>query len=125
MNYAETIDYLFNKTLVFQHVGAQAYKPGLDTTLQLDKVFGCPEKAFKTIHVAGTNGKGSTSHLLAAILQKAGYRDFTLRPTCSTSANAYVWTAKWFPKSLCARLSISFSTADTPDGNRRFSSLQQ
>ncbi len=53
MNYAETIDYLFNKTLVFQHVGAQAYKPGLDTTLQLDKVFGCPEKAFKTIHVAG------------------------------------------------------------------------
>ena len=74
MNYAETIDYLFNKTLVFQHVGAQAYKPGLDTTLQLDKVFGCPEKAFKTIHVAGTNGKGSTSHLLAAILQKAGYR---------------------------------------------------
>ena len=43
MNYAETIDYLFNKTLVFQHVGAQAYKPGLDTTLQLDKVFGCPE----------------------------------------------------------------------------------
>ncbi len=63
MNYAETIDYLFNKTLVFQHVGAQAYKPGLDTTLQLDKVFGCPEKAFKTIHVAGTNGKGSTSQI--------------------------------------------------------------
>ena len=74
MNYAETIDYLFNKTLVFQHVGAQAYKPGLDTTLQLDKVFGCPEKAFKTIHVAGTNGKGSCSHTLAAILQEAGYR---------------------------------------------------
>lgn len=74
MNYDETIDYLFNKTLVFQHVGAQAYKPGLDTTIQLSQAFGRPEKTFKSIHVAGTNGKGSTSHLLASILQKAGYK---------------------------------------------------
>ncbi len=74
MNYEEAIDYLFNKTLVFQHVGAAAYKPGLETTLQLDALFGNPSKAFKAIHVAGTNGKGSTSHLLASILQKAGYK---------------------------------------------------
>ena len=74
MNYEEAIDYLFNKTLVFQHVGAAAYKPGLETTLQLDALFGNPSRAFKAIHVAGTNGKGSTSHLLASILQKAGYK---------------------------------------------------
>ena len=74
MNYKEAIDYLFNKTLVFQHVGAAAYKPGLETTLQLDALFGNPSRAFKAIHVAGTNGKGSTSHLLASILQKAGYK---------------------------------------------------
>lgn len=74
MNYEEAIDYLFNKTLVFQHVGAAAYKPGLETTLQLDALFGNPSRAFKAIHVAGTNGKGSTSHLLASILQKASYK---------------------------------------------------
>lgn len=74
MNYSEAIDYLFNKTLVFQHVGAQAYKPGLETTQQLSQTFGNPENAFKCIHVAGTNGKGSTSHLLASILQRAGYK---------------------------------------------------
>lgn len=74
MEYSEAIDYLFNKTLVFQHIGAQAYKPGLDTTLQLAELWGNPHQAFKAIHVAGTNGKGSTSHLLAAILAKSGYK---------------------------------------------------
>lgn len=74
MTYQEAIDYLFNKTLVFQHIGAQAYKPGLETALQLSELFGNPQNDYKTIHVAGTNGKGSTSHLLAAILQKSGYK---------------------------------------------------
>ncbi len=74
MTYQEAIDYLFNKTLVFQHIGAQAYKPGLETSLQLSELFGNPQNDYKTIHVAGTNGKGSTSHLLAAILQKSGYK---------------------------------------------------
>lgn len=74
MNYSDAIDYLFNKTLVFQHVGAQAYKPGLETSLLLSQTFGSPERAFQSIHVAGTNGKGSTSHLLASILQQAGYK---------------------------------------------------
>lgn len=74
MNYKDAIDFLFNKTLVFQHVGAQAYKPGLDTTISLNSLFGNPDKAFKSIHIAGTNGKGSTAHLIAAILQECGYK---------------------------------------------------
>ncbi len=74
MNYQETIEYLFNSTPVFEHVGASAYKPGLQTTEALDEHFGHPHQKFKTIHVAGTNGKGSVSHTLAAMLQSAGYK---------------------------------------------------
>ena len=74
MTYQETIQYLFNSTPVFEHVGAAAYKPGLYNTHELDQHFGHPHTAYKTIHVAGTNGKGSCSHTLAAILQEAGYK---------------------------------------------------
>ncbi len=74
MNYQETIEYLFNSAPLFQHVGANAYKEGLSNTHLLDKHFGHPHRQFKTIHVAGTNGKGSCSHTLAAILQAAGYK---------------------------------------------------
>ena len=74
MNYQETVEYLFNSTPVFEHVGAVAYKEGLANTYELDKRFGSPHKQYKTIHVAGTNGKGSCSHTLAAILQSAGYK---------------------------------------------------
>ena len=74
MTYEETITYLFNSAPLFQHVGKDAYKEGLDTTHQLDEHFGHPHRRFKTIHVAGTNGKGSCSHTLAAILQSAGYK---------------------------------------------------
>ena len=74
MSYEETVQYLFNSTPVFEHVGAQAYKEGLSNTHLLDKHFGHPHTQFKTIHVAGTNGKGSCSHTLAAILQQEGYR---------------------------------------------------
>ena len=74
MTYSEAIDYLLNKTLMFQHVGSAAYKPGLETTLQINDLFGNPDKSYRAIHVAGTNGKGSTAHLLAAILQQSGYR---------------------------------------------------
>lgn len=73
MNYSEAIDYLYNKTLVFQHIGAAAYKPGLETTQELSGIFGNPHTAYKTIHVAGTNGKGSVCHTLASVLQAAGY----------------------------------------------------
>jgi len=74
MNYQETLEYLFNSTPVFEHVGAVAYKEGLTTTRLLDEHFGAPHRQYKTIHVAGTNGKGSCSHTLAAVLQAAGYR---------------------------------------------------
>ena len=74
MTYQETIEYLYNATPVFEKIGAGAYKEGLENTLALDEHFGHPHRKFKTIHVAGTNGKGSVSHSLAATLQKAGYK---------------------------------------------------
>lgn len=74
MNYQETIQYLYNSTPVFEHVGASAYKEGLSNSLALDAHLGAPHRTFKSIHVAGTNGKGSTSHALAAILQACGLR---------------------------------------------------
>lgn len=74
MNYKETLDYLFVKTPAFQQKGESAYKPGLDNVMALDAAYNNPHKRFKTIHIAGTNGKGSVSHTLAAILQSAGYK---------------------------------------------------
>ena len=74
MTYKETIEYLYNAAPMFQNIGAGAYKEGLYNTLALDEHMGHPHRAYKTIHVAGTNGKGSVSHTLAAILQQAGYR---------------------------------------------------
>lgn len=74
MNYQETVQYLYNQLPVYQNIGGSAYKEGLDNSLALDKYFDHPHSRYKTIHVAGTNGKGSTSHLLAAILQQSGYK---------------------------------------------------
>ena len=74
MNYQNTLTYLYNSVPMFQHVGGAAYKEGLENTQVLDRHFGHPHRSFRTIHVAGTNGKGSCSHTLAAILQEAGYR---------------------------------------------------
>ena len=74
MPYKETIEYLFTSTPVFEHVGASAYKEGLDNSLTMDSFFGHPHQKYKTIHVAGTNGKGSCSHTLASILQTDGYK---------------------------------------------------
>ena len=74
MNYSETITYLYQSTPLFQQVGAGAYKEGLTNSLLLDEHLGHPHRLFHSIHVAGTNGKGSCSHTLAAILQSAGYR---------------------------------------------------
>ena len=74
MTYQETINYLYAAAPLFQNIGAGAYKEGLSTTKALDKYFGHPHTTFKTIHVGGTNGKGSTSHSIAAVLQTAGYK---------------------------------------------------
>lgn len=74
MNYKETIDFLFTQVPMFQRIGSGAYKPGLQNTIALDNIFGNAHRTFRTIHVAGTNGKGSVSHTIASILQKSGYR---------------------------------------------------
>lgn len=74
MTYKETLDYLYSRLPVFHHVGASAYKPGLDNTISLLSALGNPQRKFKSIHVAGTNGKGSVSHFLSAIFQSAGYK---------------------------------------------------
>lgn len=74
MTYQEAIDFLFESTPMFQNIGAHAYKPGLLTVTALSDSFGSPHKSIKTIHVAGTNGKGSTSSLIAASLTAAGYK---------------------------------------------------
>ncbi len=74
MNYQETVSYLYASTPVFEHVGASAYKEGLSNTLALDEHFGHPHTRYACVHVAGTNGKGSCSHTLAAILQAQGYK---------------------------------------------------
>lgn len=74
MNYTETVEWMFNRLPMFQQVGASAYKKDLTNTLALADYLGNPEKQLRCIHVAGTNGKGSTSHLLASVLQEAGYK---------------------------------------------------
>ena len=74
MNYQQTLDYLFSQLPMFQRVGSAAYKANLDNTIEICKLLGNPENKFKSIHIAGTNGKGSTSHYLASILQSAGYK---------------------------------------------------
>ena len=74
MDYQNTLLYLYNSVPMFQQVGSSAYKEGLENTLVLDQHFGLPHRNFHSIHVGGTNGKGSCSHTLAAILQEAGYR---------------------------------------------------
>ncbi len=74
MNYTETCEYLFNQMPMFERQGASGYKEGLSNTKALDEHFQHPHTKYKTIHIAGTNGKGSCSHSIAAILQTAGYR---------------------------------------------------
>ena len=74
MNYQQTVEYLFNATPVFEKVGASAYKEGLFNSEELDHHFHHPHRHFKTIHIAGTNGKGSCSHTIASILQADGYK---------------------------------------------------
>ncbi len=74
MNYKETLDWMFNKLPMYQTQGATAYRKDITNTVLLANHLGNPEKLLKCIHVAGTNGKGSTSHLLASVLQEAGYK---------------------------------------------------
>ena len=111
VTYAETLAYLYEQLPMFQRVGAAGFKKGLGNTLALAEAQGHPERGFRSVHVAGTNGKGSSSHLLAAVLQAAGYkvglytsphlREFTerIRVNGRELAPAYLveWVAKWQP----------------------------
>lgn len=74
MTYAETLQYMYSQLPMFQRVGAAAYKANLDNTVAICNALNNPQHQFKSIHVGGTNGKGSTSHMLASILQSAGYK---------------------------------------------------
>ena len=74
MDYKESLEFLYSQLPMFSRVGAPAYKPGLDTTIALAKLFDNPQDKFKSVHVGGTNGKGSVSHILASVLQSAGYK---------------------------------------------------
>ena len=74
MDYQQTLDYLFSKLPMFSRIGAAAYKKDLSNTLVLCEALGQPHQRIRTIHVAGTNGKGSVSHMLASVLQSAGYK---------------------------------------------------
>ena len=74
MNYTETLDYLYSSMPSFQQVGGDAYKPGLERIAEFCRAIGNPQRNYFVIHVAGTNGKGSVSNMLAAVLQQAGYQ---------------------------------------------------
>ncbi|MBP8244597.1 MAG: bifunctional folylpolyglutamate synthase/dihydrofolate synthase, partial [Chitinophagaceae bacterium] len=74
MDYQATIAYLFNRLPMFSRIGAAAYKEDIDNTVALCAAIQNPHQQFKSVHIAGTNGKGSVSHMLAAILQTAGYK---------------------------------------------------
>ncbi len=111
VTYSETLAYLYDQLPMFQRVGAAGFKKGLGNTERLVEAMGNPEQKFRSVHVAGTNGKGSSSHLLAAVLQAAGYkvglytsphlREFTERVRVNgqeLSADYLVaWVARWQP----------------------------
>ena len=74
MTYREAIDFLFSSLPMYQREGKAAYKANLDNTIRMDSYFGHPHRLFPSVHVAGTNGKGSVSHMLASVFQESGYK---------------------------------------------------
>jgi dihydrofolate synthase / folylpolyglutamate synthase len=74
MNYAETLNYLFSQLPMYQRQGAAAFKKDLTNTIALCELLNNPQRKFKSVHIAGTNGKGSVSHMLASVFQSAGYK---------------------------------------------------
>lgn len=83
MNYSQTLEFLFSSMPTFQEKGVTAYKPGLERIAAFCRHLGNPQRNYFTIHVAGTNGKGSVSHIIAAVLQQAGYRTGALHVAAS------------------------------------------
>jgi dihydrofolate synthase/folylpolyglutamate synthase len=105
VNYQETLDYLFAALPMFHRVGAAAYKPNLDNTIALCEALGNPQEGLRCIHIAGTNGKGSVAHMLASVLQAAGYKtglytsphlkDFRERIRIDGEMVSEEWVAEW------------------------------
>ena len=79
MNYTEAIGFLYDRLPMYQMVGNSAFKKGLDNVIALCKELGNPHNSFRSVHIGGTNGKGSSAHMLAAILQSAGYKPGSIR----------------------------------------------
>lgn len=123
MNYQKTLDFLYSKLPMFTRVGAVAFKKDLHNTLALCEALDNPHQKFKSLHIAGTNGKGSTSHMLAAILQQAGYktglytsphlRDFRerIRVNGKMAPKAFVQTFVQNQKQLMETIEPSFFEA--------------
>jgi dihydrofolate synthase/folylpolyglutamate synthase len=88
MTYKETLDFLFSQLPAFTRIGKAAYKANLDNTIALSESLGNPHLDFKSVHIAGTNGKGSSSHFIASIFQEAGYKN---RGTYSSCHIEEVW----------------------------------
>jgi dihydrofolate synthase/folylpolyglutamate synthase len=136
MNYKETIKYLYESVPMFQKVGGSAYKEGLENTLALDAHFGHPHRQFRTVHVGGTNGKGSCSHTIAAILQSAGYKvglytsphlvDFheRIRVNGATVPEEYVVDFVEQNREFFDSLSLSFFELTTALAFRYFADMQ-
>ena len=74
MNYSETIEYLFNKLPIYQRSGKSAYKADIGNIVKASEILGYPHLNFKSVHIAGTNGKGSTAHMISSVLQESGYK---------------------------------------------------
>ncbi len=118
--YEETLEFLFSQLPMFQRIGKAAYKANLNNTLKLDKYFSFPHKSFKTLHIAGTNGKGSAAHMLASVLQEAGIKtglytsphlkDFTerIRVNGETVRKEYVVSFVEDHKEIIQKLKPSF-----------------
>ncbi len=112
MNYEETLQFLYSQLPVFESVGAHAYKPGLERVREMDELMGHPHRSFRSIHVAGTNGKGTTCHTLASVLQCSGHKtglftsphlidfDERIRVDGVPVSHDYVvaWVAEWYDR---------------------------
>lgn len=135
MNYQQTIDYLFSQTANYERQGDSGYKPGLANMMALDERLGHPHRHYRTIHVAGTNGKGSVSHTLAAILQAWGFKvglytsphlvDFCerIRIDGKTIPEDYVTTFTALHKSFFDQLQPSFFEIATSMAFKYFSDM--
>ena len=112
MNYEKTLEFLYAQLPVFESVGAHAYKPGLERVREMDELMGYPHRSFKSVHVAGTNGKGTTCHTLASVLQCAGHKvglftsphlvdfDERIRVDGAPVSHEYVvaWVSEWYER---------------------------